>query len=75
MTLTADEKTFLNRAAFHVANGMDIGSALRAVLDDDFRIACAFGTFRPALQRRTPAQQELVSAVADSVYHTIRAGA
>lgn len=71
--LTQDEKTLFSRVAFHMANGMTMEDAIQAVRDDDFRIAHAFGTFRPALQRRTPEQQELVSMVAQTVWKTIRA--
>jgi hypothetical protein len=72
MKLSPDEQTFFARAAIHMADGMDMESAMRAVLDDDFRVARAFGTFRPALQRRTIEQQELVTHFAAQVYAAIR---
>jgi hypothetical protein len=73
--LTADERTLFTRVAFHMAKGLSMDDAIQAVRDDDFRIACAFGVFRPALQRKSLEQQELTSAVAQTVYHALRGGA
>lgn len=70
--LTDDEKTLFSRVAFHMAEGLDMDAAIQAVRDDDFRIAMAFGVFRPALVRRNPEQENLCRTVSESVYRSLR---
>lgn len=69
--LTEAEKTFLNRAAFHVANGLSPVAAMAAVIDDDNRIAATLQIYRPDSEKSTDAKQ-LRSEISASIYTAIR---